>query len=87
MDKNAKIYIAGHRGLAGSAIQRAGYTNTVAKVGGYRGGFVQDITKPDGTMRKIMDVSRIKALGWKLTIDLEAGIALSCQDYLESLSL
>jgi len=60
---------------------------TVAKVVGYKGGFVQDTTKPDGTMRKIMDVSRIKALGWKPAIDLEAGIALSYKDYLESLSL
>lgn len=58
---------------------------TVAKVVGYSGSFVQDSSKPDGTMRKLMDVSRIKALGWKPAIDLEAGIALSYQDYLESL--
>lgn len=59
---------------------------TVAKVVGYQGSFVQDTSKPDGTMRKIMDVSRIKALGWKPAIDLEVGIALSYQDYLKSLS-
>ncbi|WP_047549772.1 GDP-L-fucose synthase family protein [Methylotenera sp. G11] len=58
---------------------------TVAKVVGYQGGFVQDTSKPDGTMRKIMDVSRIKALGWQPKTDLEAGIALSYKDYLESL--
>ena len=59
---------------------------TVAKVVGYQGDFLQDTSKPDGTMRKIMDLSRIKALGWKPAIDLEAGIALSYQDYLESIS-
>jgi len=59
---------------------------TVANVVGYQGGFVQDTSKPDGTMRKIMDVSRIKALGWQPETDLETGIALSYQDYLKSLS-
>jgi len=59
---------------------------TVAKVVGYQGGFVQDTSKPDGTMRKIMDVSRIKALGWQPKTDLETGIALSYKDYLKSLS-
>ncbi len=38
---------------------------TVAEVVGYQGKFVQDTSKPDGTMRKIMDVSRIRNLGWK----------------------
>jgi len=59
---------------------------TVAKVLGYQGSFVQDISKPDGTMRKIMDVSRIKALGWKPVIDLKTGIALSYQHYLETIA-
>jgi GDP-L-fucose synthase len=59
---------------------------TVAKVVGYQGSFVQDISKPDGTMRKIMDISRIKALGWKPVIDLKTGIALSYQHYLETIA-
>lgn len=53
---------------------------TIAEVVGYRGRFVQDTGKPDGTMRKIMDVSRINALGWQRKMDLKQGIALSCQD-------
>jgi GDP-L-fucose synthase len=38
---------------------------TVAKVAGWSGGFVYDTSKPDGMMRKVMDVGRLTALGWK----------------------
>ena len=55
---------------------------TVAAVVGYQGTFVQDTSKPDGTMRKIMDVSRTKALGWHHKIALKEGIALAYQDML-----
>jgi len=41
---------------------------------GYEGELVFDVSKPDGTMRKLMDVSKINALGWKHRIGLEAGI-------------
>lgn len=58
---------------------------TIADVVGYSGNFVQDTSKPDGTMRKIMDVSKIRNLGWKPEIDLRAGIALAYQHYLEGL--
>jgi GDP-L-fucose synthase len=53
---------------------------TVAEVVGYKGAFVQDTSKPDGAMRKIMDVSRINALGWHHKIALKEGIALAYQD-------
>lgn len=55
----------------------------VAKVVGYHGAFVHDTSKPDGTMRKIMDVSRVKELGWKQSVGLAMGIALAYQNYLE----
>jgi GDP-L-fucose synthase len=54
---------------------------TVARVVGYQGKFVQDTSKPDGTMRKIMDVSRIRGLGWKPNISLEEGIKLTYSDF------
>jgi GDP-L-fucose synthase len=54
----------------------------VAKVVGYEGKLVFDTSKPDGTMRKVMDVSRINALGWHRTMMLKDGIALSYQDML-----
>ena len=47
---------------------------TVAAVVGYKGKFVQDTSKPDGTMRKVMDVSKIHGLGWKATTSLKEGI-------------
>ena len=47
----------------------------VAKSAGFTGEIEWDSSKPDGTPRKVLDVSRIKALGWKPTITLEAGIA------------
>jgi GDP-L-fucose synthase len=46
----------------------------VAKSAGFTGEIEWDSSKPDGTPRKVLDVSRIKALGWKPTITLEAGI-------------
>jgi GDP-L-fucose synthase len=56
---------------------------TVARVVGYQGKFVQDTSKPDGTMRKIMDVSRIRGLGWKPNISLEEGIKLTYEKFCE----
>ena len=50
---------------------------TVAAVVGYKGKFVQDTSKPDGTMRKVMDVSKIQGLGWKATTSLTEGIHLT----------
>ena len=47
---------------------------TMQKVVGFEGELVFDTTKPDGTPRKLMDVSRLKALGWKASISLEAGL-------------
>lgn len=47
----------------------------VAKTVGYEGALVQDPSKPDGTPRKLLDVSRINALGWQASTKLEEGIA------------
>ena len=53
-----------------------------ADVVGYRGKFVQDTSKPDGTMRKLMDAGRMRELGWTPKVDLRTGISLAYQDYL-----
>src|SRR5471032_3311271 len=55
---------------------------TVMEVVGFTGRIVFDATKPDGTPRKLLDVGRLHALGWKHRIDLKQGIALAYQDYL-----
>lgn len=47
----------------------------IGSLSGFRGEIIWDSSKPDGTLRKTLDVSRIKALGWKPTISLEDGIA------------
>ncbi len=49
---------------------------------GFKGGFVFDASKPDGTMKKLTDVSKLNNLGWKHTIDLEEGISKMYQWYL-----
>jgi GDP-L-fucose synthase len=48
---------------------------TVAKVTGFKGRLLFDASKPDGTPRKLMDVSRLRALGWHSTIGLEEGLS------------
>lgn len=54
----------------------------VAQVVGFRGRFVYDATKPDGTPRKVLDVSRLRALGWTPTISLREGLADAYRDFL-----
>ena len=55
---------------------------TVAKVVGFEGSIAFDATKPDGAPRKLMDVSRLKDLGWQYSIDLEQGLANSYEWFL-----
>jgi GDP-L-fucose synthase len=57
---------------------------TVAEVVGYKGQFVQDTSKPDGTMRKVMDVSKIRALGWVANISLKEGTSLTYNAFIET---
>ena len=68
---------------AGSDISIADLAAIVARAVGYRGKIVFDTTKPDGTPRKLLDSSRIAALGWKPEISLEDGIASTYQWYLK----
>ena len=56
----------------------------IAEVLGYRGDFVYDASKPDGTPRKLLDSSRIMALGWKPRVGLREGIALAYEDFLRN---
>ena len=55
---------------------------TVVDVVGFAGELVFDATKPDGTPRKLMDVSRLTGLGWKASTGLVDGIRLAYQDFL-----
>ncbi|WP_415910683.1 GDP-L-fucose synthase family protein [Oleiharenicola sp. Vm1] len=57
-------------------------TELVAEVTGFRGRIVWDSSKPDGTPRKLMDVSRLTALGWKARIGLREGVAKAYASFL-----
>lgn len=54
----------------------------VGKVVGFEGRIEFDPTKPDGPPRKLMDVSRLRALGWKPQVGLQEGLALAYRDFL-----
>ncbi|SEI39998.1 GDP-L-fucose synthase [Dyadobacter koreensis] len=59
-------------------------TELVGKTTGFEGEIKWDTTKPDGTPRKLMDVSKLHGLGWKHTVELPEGIALAYQDFLKN---
>ena len=56
----------------------------VAKAVGYRGAIRWDASKPDGTPRKLLDVSRLTGLGWQARIPLEQGLNSTVSDYIAS---
>ena len=56
----------------------------LVKIVGYEGRLIFDLSKPDGVLRKLMDSSLIESLGWKASISLEDGIALTYADYLKN---
>ena len=53
----------------------------IKKIVGYTGDIKHDLTKPDGTPRKLMDVSYLHSLGWKHKIELEDGIKAVYEDF------
>ena len=57
---------------------------TVARVVGYKGEITFDATKPDGAPRKLMNVDRLKDLGWQYSISLEAGLEMTYAWFLEN---
>jgi GDP-L-fucose synthase len=58
-------------------------TETIQRVVGLGGEIVWDKTKPDGMPRKLMDSSRLLALGWRPQVEMAAGIRLAYQDFLK----
>ena len=56
---------------------------TVCRVVGFEGELVFDASKPDGTPRKLLDVSKLESMGWKASIALEEGIRATYGDFLE----
>lgn len=68
----------------GKEISIKDLTELVAKVVGYEGKIKWDTTRPNGTPRKLLDVSKAESLGWKYKIELEEGIRLSYEDFLNN---
>ena len=58
----------------------------VARIVGYTGEIRWDITKPNGTPRKLLDVSKAAKMGWTYKTELEDGIRLAYQDYLAKIA-
>ena len=59
---------------AGQDLSVAELARTIARIIGFEGNFVFDPSKPDGTPRKLLDVAKLNALGWRYRTDLESGI-------------
>ena len=59
---------------SGTDISIKDLAHKIAKITNYEGEIIWDSSKPDGTKRKLLDISRISKLGWEATIDLEQGI-------------
>jgi GDP-L-fucose synthase len=57
---------------------------TIATVVGFDGDIATDPSKPDGTPRKLLDVSRLQGTGWRARIGLEEGIASTYREYLRT---
>lgn len=68
----------------GEDISIAELAQLVREVVGFEGGIIQDVSKPDGTPRKLLDVARLNNMGWKAKTGLKDGVAYAYQDFLSS---
>lgn len=68
----------------GSDVSISELAKLIANEVGYKGKLLQDLTKPDGTPQKLLDVSRLSSLGWKPKISLEVGIHQTYEWYLSN---
>ena len=57
---------------------------TVKDIVGFQGSIEFDTTKPDGTPRKLMDVSRLQSLGWKAKTGFREGLAMAYRDFVDN---
>ncbi len=67
---------------SGTDISIAGLAELICDIIGYRGSIEHDLSKPDGTPRKLMSNCRLVAMGWKPSIALRDGIALAYRDFI-----
>lgn len=92
LDMPADVYAANTQPMlshinvgSGTDVSILELANLVASVTGFQGTILTDPSKPDGTMRKLMDVGRLAAMGWSARIGLEDGVAQTYKWYLAHL--
>ena len=83
-DKNGKPLLLLNVGT-GKDISIKNLALKVAEISGFKGEINWDKSKPDGTPRKQLDISKIKQLGWEPTISLDAGIKSTVELYYQRL--
>lgn len=66
---------------AGKDLTIRALAELIAEITGYSGNLKFDPTRPDGTMRKLLDVTRINSMGWRATTELKQGLATTYKDY------
>jgi GDP-L-fucose synthase len=71
---------------SGEDISIADLAHLIARVIGYTGKITFDASKPDGTPRKLLDIGKLRALGWQPTIQLDVGIAAAVKDFASLMS-
>jgi len=69
---------------AGEDISIGELAGLVKNIVGFNGEIVFDESKPDGTPRKLLDISRIKKLGWRPSVSLKEGVEMTYEWYVES---
>ena len=90
----ACIFLMEQKGLegvynvgTGSDITIRELTETIIQVTGFQGTITFDTSKPDGTPRKLLDVGKMKSLGWEAKTSLKEGITRSYKDFLKKLDI
>ena len=84
-DKNTEPMLSHINVGTGTEISISELAQLVANVTGFTGQIRTDPSKPDGTMRKLMDVGRLAKMGWRARIDLEQGLADTYKWYLANM--
>jgi len=81
LDKGYEVHGVKRR-TSGEDQSVADLARAVAAIVGFSGALEFDRSKPDGTPRKLLDVGRLRKLGWSPRVDLETGIAAAYKDFL-----
>jgi GDP-L-fucose synthase len=68
----------------GRDVRIAELANTMARVVGFEGDIEFDTSKPDGTPRKLLDASLLSSLGWQYSVELEQGLGMTYQWFLDN---